>query len=633
MKKRIFWSILALALLFEVLALALCLSYIASRTRSALYARLEAEAHYLAQGLEREGLGYLERLSPGQARISLIAQGGQVLFDSQADKAEDLENHASRPEVLAARARGFGRAERESASLGLATTYSAHLLSDGNVLRLAATGETALGALLRLAPGILAIFFLAFLLCAWLAARIAQALVAPLNSIDPNAPEKSLAPAEIAPLLAKLKAQKAQISAQLAAMGAQKAAFEAVAENMAEGLILLDPARRVLMANIAAARLLDLPDLPLGSRLLALARAPELAKLLDSAQVLAERPGPTAGAQGAAGASGREASAVGVFGRGASVRGASGPGTFSRGSFSKPADLAEILLRLNGRWIEIHASAAPLSQAAGKLAGYVLIIQDVTEKEEREALRREFSANVSHELKTPLTSILGRAELLAQGMVAHQDLACFARDMYKESQRLLAMIANLLKLSQLENAPFEHEAKASDLALAARMALSRLEEMAGRRGIGLATELESCQVFCDAALLEEMVFNILENALKYTPRGGSVRLCTRAGKSAATGACLEISDNGRGIAREVQGRVFERFFRISQASQSAAEGQRGEYSPPGHGLGLSIVKHIADSCQARLELTSTPGQGTCVRVFFPPSTALSTESPAIAAKP
>lgn len=558
MKRRIFRAIVLVSFAILLCCAALIMHGAHERMLTAFMGRLDAEAHYLSQGIEREGLEYFRHVSIGLSRVSWVAPDGTVLYDSIG--AQNLPNHADRKEIREALENGTGSSVRYSSTLDEQTIYRAFRLSDGSVLRLSGTQDSLLRVLWRMFPAVILALGASMLLAAWLAGRIARRVVRPVNEIDLDHPERAESYEELTPLLRRLAAQKMQLEAQMRELGRRQREFEAVAANMTEGLILLDAKGRVLSCNAVAPRLLGMDELPVGSSLLGLNRDEKLSRAVKEART---------------------------------------EGT------------GQALLRERGRWVQIFVNAA--RDEAGKTGGCVLLCVDVTEKEERDALRREFSANVSHELKTPLTTISGIAEIMKNCMVKAEDVPHFASAVYDEAHRLIRLVNDIIRLSRLDEAlpvgAAPSERGPVDLLELSRSCLARLEQMARGRNIALHASGDAASVPGLRPMLEEMVFNLCENAVKYNHEGGEVNVRVRAPREGNGAVVLEVADTGVGIPAELRERVFERFFRVDKSRSREAEGT---------GLGLSIVRHVAELHHARIELESEEGKGTTVRVTFPP---------------
>ena len=504
---------------------------------------VEREARIAAQGMEQaaDPQAFLDGFAPG-TRVTWIAADGSVLYDSEADSAE-MENHASRPEVQSALRLGAGGGSRLSDTMRERTHYFAVRLADGTVLRLSETHETALGRVY----GILWVFVLLFagmiVLCAMLARQASRALVEPINGLNLDDPENNDVYDELAPLLIRLSRQGAHIREQMAQLETRQTEFTAVVDNMAEGLVLLNANLRVLAVNRSALALFGAPANCLGEHLLKLTRDHAIVQIVDRA---------AAGTR------------------------------------------CEQIVEIGGR--QYQAMANPV-----KGGGVVLLLPDVSERYAAERMRREFSANVSHELKTPLTAVAGYAELLASGLAKPEDARGFGQKILDESGRLLALIDDIMRLSRLdEGAPGAHM-QPENLGEIAQGVAERLRPLAQKHGVSLAVDSDASIVTGVRALLEEMVHNLVDNAIKYNVENGSVRVAVKDG-------ALTVEDTGIGVAQQDQQKIFERFYRVDKSRSREAGGT---------GLGLSIVKHIAQLHGAQVSLESEPGKGTKITVRFP----------------
>ncbi len=543
MKRAIFWRMMAVALAAVLLSGGILLWAFYDAVTDELDDSVEREARIAAQGMEQaaDPQAFLDGFAPG-TRVTWIAADGSVLYDSEADSAE-MENHASRPEVQSALRLGAGGGSRLSDTMRERTHYFAVRLADGTVLRLSETHETALGRVY----GILWVFVLLFagmiVLCAMLARQASRALVEPINGLNLDDPENNDVYDELAPLLIRLSRQGAHIREQMAQLETRQTEFTAVVDNMAEGLVLLNANLRVLAVNRSALALFGAPANCLGEHLLKLTRDHAIVQIVDRA---------AAGTR------------------------------------------CEQIVEIGGR--QYQAMANPV-----KGGGVVLLLPDVSERYAAERMRREFSANVSHELKTPLTAVAGYAELLASGLAKPEDARGFGQKILDESGRLLALIDDIMRLSRLdEGAPGAHM-QPENLGEIAQGVAERLRPLAQKHGVSLAVDSDASIVTGVRALLEEMVHNLVDNAIKYNVENGSVRVAVKDG-------ALTVEDTGIGVAQQDQQKIFERFYRVDKSRSREAGGT---------GLGLSIVKHIAQLHGAQVSLESEPGKGTKITVRFP----------------
>ena len=556
MSKRIFKAMMAVTLTTLLVCMALFIAILFPYFETQLSNELRNELEYLAPNVERDGLSYLERLPDGQNRLTLIDAYGTVLFDSDADPAK-MENHSDRPEVIQAIATGFGESSRYSETLAKKTINSAALLENGQILRISSTQYSSMALLVSLTPSLLLVLIFAALVAVSIAYKLSQRLTRPLNEIDLKHPQVNQAPYdELKPLLRRLHHQNRQIREQIQQLQAQKRQFTAITDNMREGFLVLDADGMVLSYNSSATRLLQ-PEKPLDGR--------NIGELTDEPDFLE------------------------------GLRGA------------QEGEHVECLVPLHGRICQLFAN--PVYQES-TLTGIVLVLLDVTEQQEREGLRREFSANVSHELKTPLTSIAGIAEIMKSGMIASADIPHFAGKIYDESQRLIQLVRDIIRISQLDENNIHDTPVPVELKECASRTLSLLESAADAADVTLHLEGEEAVIQAVPAILDEMVYNLCENAVKYNRPGGSVTVTVRPDASHVT---LEVADTGIGIAPEHHSRVFERFYRVDKSHSKEIGGT---------GLGLSIVKHGAAFHHAQVELESVPDKGTTIRIIFPRNAVL-----------
>lgn len=499
-----------------------------------------------ASGVETAGADYLADLAGGNYRLTWIAADGSVLYDDEADE-KSMENHADREEVRQALADGEGESERYSSTLLQKTLYRAQRLSDGTVLRISVSRATMALLVMGMVQPILLVALLALFLALFLAKRLSRRIVEPLNALDLDHPLENKTYDELTPLLRRIHQQRRQIERQMRELKQKSDEFAQITASMNEGLLLLDRSGTILSINPAAQRLFGADETAAGQNFLAVERSPECTQAVSRAL--------------------RE-------GR------------------------SEICMERGGRIYQLDMSAI---RSEGAIVGVVLLTFDVTEKSSAERSRREFTANVSHELKTPLTSILGSAELIENGLVKDEDLPRFVGHIHAEAARLLSLIEDILRLSQLdEGAPQERET--FDLAAVAAEAAEQLSEKAAQQNVTICVESEPCPIAGVKRLSQEIAQNLIENAVKYNVSGGTVRVCV-----AASGV-LTVADTGIGIPPEHRERIFERFYRVDKSHSKQIGGT---------GLGLSIVKHACAYLDATVELQSEVGKGTTIVVQFP----------------
>ncbi len=550
MTKRIFRSIGLVAISVFLASVALFMGILYDYFTGVQQAQLRMQTNLAAQGVQHEGAEYFEGLDTSDYRITWIGQDGTVLYDSKSDLHE-MENHLQREEVKEAVRQGVGESKRYSKTLLERSLYCAQHLSDGTVLRLAVAQSTLITLLLGMMQPLCVIFVLAVVLSLALASRLSKKIVKPLNELDLDHPLSNKGYDELSPLLRRLNAQQRQIKRQSDELRQRQREFETVTTGMTEGLVFLNSRREVLSINPAAQRLFGTDVSCVGKMLLSVNRSPELQELLLKA-------------------------ATGKY--------------------------AETVMELESGRYQLDASPI-LSEE--KVSGTVLLLMDVTEKEKAEQMRREFTANVSHELKTPLHTISGCAELMANGMVKPDDLPRFSGQIYTEAQRMIHLVEDIIKLSRLDEGAEGMKKEETDLYAAAQEAVSSLTAASKAAHVKLSLEGETALVYGIPQLLQGILYNLCDNAIKYNRAGGSVNVSV---KNEAQGVRLTVSDTGIGIPAEHQERIFERFYRVDKSHSKEIGGT---------GLGLSIVKHAARLHNASIELQSEPGKGTTISVMFP----------------
>ena len=510
---------------------------------------LTAELNLAAPSVERDGLDYLESLEDTSSRITWVAADGRVLFDSDAS-ADEMDNHADRSEIAEALETGSGESERYSATMTEKTLYMARRLSDGSVLRVSSAFYTILTVALGSMQAFFAILLAAIAVSVLLARRLSRRIITPLNTLDLQHPLDNDAYEELSPLLKRIDQQNRRIEAQVAELKRRQDEFSAVTRSMNEGLVLLNAENHVLSLNPAAMRLFNAGEDCVGRDFVTVSRDVPVTNAVRDAL---------------------------SAGRGAAQ------------------------LERGERIYQIECSRI---ESDGAILGVALVAFDTTERAQAEQMKREFTANVSHELKTPLQSIMGSAELLENGLVKSEDQPRFIERIRSEAARLMALIEDIIRLSELDEGaavPME----AVDLLSVAKDAADTLQESANKKNVTLALEGESAPIQGAPRLIYEIAYNLCDNAIRYNRAGGHVRVRVQPENGYAL---LEVADDGIGIPEEHQRRVFERFYRVDK-SHSRASG--------GTGLGLSIVKHAAALHHAEIELKSEVGKGTTIAVRFP----------------
>lgn len=518
------------------------------------------DAKYLAAVMEESGKDSLEWLSVvgGQVktnRVTLIAESGRVLYDSISD-INILANHGSRPEVRAAWEKGEGEALRTSATLAEQTYYYAVRMSDNSVLRVSTISDSAWFSLLSLVPQLAIALIIIFGLVMTLAERQTRTIIGPINAMDLDRPEVNDVYEELSPLIDRLKNQNRTIDKQVSLLMKKQREFTAITEHMSEGLLVLDSRGEVISYNSSALKILGVDKKTLedaGNHILKFNRSSTFRYIIDTAQ---------------------------------------------------SGEPAEKTMEFNGRYYQILAN--PVAEYREHW-GTVVVFLDVTEKKNRDELRREFSANVSHELKTPLTSISGYAEIMKNGLVKSEDMIHFSDNIYKEAQRLIILVEDIIKISRLDEqgevATLEKEPV--DLYMLAGEVIKRLAGKAAGCEVVLSLEGQMVEIEGARQILDEMIYNICDNAIKYNVPGGSVKVTVF---SRGDQAAVVVKDSGIGIPAGEQERIFERFYRVDKSHSQQIGGT---------GLGLSIVKYGAKYHNASVELTSRQNKGTTVKLIFP----------------
>jgi len=548
--KKIFKSIMAVCTVVLVLGLAFVMGILYRYFGKQISTELEKEASYVAQGVESSGMEYLEKLDGKNSRITLIDQDGSVLYDSQAE-ASSMENHKDREEVKEAAETGKGKAVRMSETLSEKTIYYALRLEDGKILRISSTQYSVLALVYQLIVPVLWILLLMIVLSGLFASRLSKKVVEPVNKLDLEHPEENEVYEEVAPLLSRMYKQNREIKNQIDTARRQQEEFSIITENMQEGLVVIDRYTMILSGNASVWKLFHVNGPKNGESVYVLNRSEEFQSIIDKAL------------------GGKNNEAV---------------------------------LKVDGS--DIHVVANPVMREE-QVEGAVLLLVNVTEKLEREKLRREFSANVSHELKTPLTSISGFAEIIQDGYVKEEDVRAFAGRIYKEAQRLITLVEDVIRISQLDEGEVPYEWTEADLYQTAKNVFGTLSEAAKKQDVHLYIEGDRVQLHTVPNILEEVLFNLCDNAIKYNKPGGNVCICLTENEESV---CISVKDNGVGIPKEDQSRVFERFYRVDKSHSKEIGGT---------GLGLSIVKHGVSFLGGEVELESTPEQGTEITVSFP----------------
>lgn len=547
MRGKIFGTTLSVTLCALAACTAIIFGMLYNYFETSYLTELRGEADLIVESVEIYGEEYLKNMDFGDKRVTFIDRDGTVLFDSKAESAS-MENHSQREEFAEAIEKGRGDSARYSQTLSEKTYYLAARLSDGTVLRVSGTRATVWSLTVKLFTHILLAVMVAVALSAVFSKRLAKKVVEPINRIDLSNPEEADVYEELAPLLERIANQNDEITRQMETLKRERQEFSAITENMREGFVVTDKKTNVLLSNKAVGELLGNDAKPGGS-VYVLNRSAAFRNAIESAL----------------------------------------SGTASSGVLEK-----------EGRYINIAANPVFSSD---EVIGSVILLTDVTEKEQREKLRREFTANVSHELKTPLTSISGAAEMMKSGMVRENDMPRFAENIYFEAQRLITLVGDIIKLSRLDEGG-TYSFEDTDCAKLIKNAVGAIEQSARKKNIDITCDIDDIKLYCIPSLFEEMVYNLVDNAVKYTGEGGRVSVSFKAENG---GACLAVSDNGIGIPKSEQERIFERFYRVDKSHSKEVGGT---------GLGLSIVKHGAIVHGASTELESEVGKGSRFTLRF-----------------
>ncbi len=549
MTKKIFHSILLVACTVLLACYLVILTSLNDYFTSLRKSQLKTQLSFASTAVEDEGIEYLKNLENGEYRLTLIDTDGTVLYDTNADAAT-MENHSDRREFQEAFLSGYGESHRYSRTLTEQTYYFAKKLSDDRVLRISTSQVTIVSLLLGMLQPLLVITFLAILLSVFLAKRASRNLVRPLNNLDLNDPLSNDVYEELSPLLRHMAQQNKQIALQMDELSRSQNEFNAITSNMSEGLIVLNKDGVVVSLNTAARKIFEAEEDSIGKDFLTIDRTPEISRAIKETL------------------SGKK---------------------------------QELEYEKNGRNYDLC-----INQIVEKdeVIGVLLLAIDNTEKIQAEQNRREFTANVSHELKTPLQSIIGSADLIESGLVKPEDMPRFIGHIKTDAARLVSLVSDIIRLSQLdENTEMNWENV--DALSVAKEALEMVGPIAESRNISLTIKGEPAPLNSVHKLLYDIIYNLCDNAVKYNKEGGFVKVDV---KTSGDKVQVAVSDNGVGIAPADQSRVFERFYRVDK-SHSRESG--------GTGLGLSIVKHAVAYLKGSISLESTLGKGTTITVSFP----------------
>lgn len=549
MTKKIFRSIVIVATAVLLASITIILGILYEYFGMVQTNQLKTELTLAAKAVEEGGLEYLSDLDTGDCRLTWVAADGTVLYDSKTDSAT-MENHAEREEIRKALLENEGESTRYSATLTEETVYRAKKLTDGTVLRISTSHLTVPVLFLTMLQPIIIIFVLALILSGFLAHGIAKRIVKPLENLNFDQPSENSPYEELKPVLSYMEIQRKQIKRQTSELETRKHEFNAVTDNLDEGLVMLNAKGEILSINPAAIRFFHLQENCQGQSFGTFDENNDIEKAICTAN--------------------------------------------ERGK-------SELRLSRNSREYEISINRI---DSDSHINGVVLLILDITEKTLAEQNRREFTANVSHELKTPLQSIMGSAELLESGMVKPEDVPRFVGHIRSESARLVTLIDDIIRLSRLDEnniLPFEDV----DVFKQAKQDMAPLYDLAAEKDISLTLEGETAIAIGTQSLFHEIITNLCDNAIKYTPAKGTVKVSVENREKIVV---LTVSDTGIGIPEEHLSRIFERFYRVDK-SHSKESG--------GTGLGLSIVKHAVQYLNGTIDVKSKVGKGTTFTVCFP----------------
>ena len=555
MKNRIFRNMFLLAT-FAIVATVCGLSgYFSNELYSSMKGQLRYEAVCLAEAMESSDIDYLQRVSgiDTPTRITLIAEDGSVLFDNNIAADTQMDNHNERPEVIAARQYGSGEDTRNSATIGYQTFYYALLLDDGTVLRTSMTVATMWHDLVSNLPFVLLLAAIVLFLSLILAKYQASGIIVPIRDVNLEKPLHGVIYDELRPLLQRMDKQNQLIYNQNRELEDKQREFAMLTENMSEGLVIINDQGYILSVNKQAMQIFGLQDIEKyeNKHILMASRDFGLQKIVN----------------------------VGLRG-----------------------EKQDTFLELDGRWYQVMCN---LIHHSGMTQGLILFFLDVTEKQNQEQLRREFTANVSHELRTPLTAISGYAEIMMHGLVPAENMQSFAEKIYTESNRMITLIADIIQLSQLDEASTQFRWEQISLDQLVLDTAQRLQSKAEQSQVALSVYTEATTITGIAQVVQEIIYNLCDNAIKYNKPHGSVKVSVVPVNGTAI---IKVVDTGIGISSEDQPRIFERFYRADKSHSSLISGT---------GLGLSIVKHGVQLHGGEIQMESKAGLGTTMIVRLP----------------
>lgn len=548
MRKKIFHSIFTVALVVLLASIGIATSFLYDHFNTSQQSQLQAELHLVADTVNEVGIEYFETFDSSVFRFTVVSADGTVLYDTQAN-ASDMENHADREEIIEAFQCGKGSSARTSSTLTEKTFYEAVLLENGDVLRISVSQVTLGALIIDMLPAIFVIILIATVVAIILSFTMAKQVTEPLMNLDLEHPAENVAYEELTPILTKLHKQHKQIKKQTKSIRRKSEEFDQIVASMNEGLVILDENAMILSINQAAKKIFGVNKDAKGDDFLLYDRTSKTSKAIWDA--LEEKH-------------------------------------------------SEYTEERNG---SVYQFTVNPIESSGKVLGVIILVFDVTDRAFAERNRQEFTANVTHELKTPLQSIIGSAELLETGLVKDEDKGKFIGNIRKEASRLVNLINDIIHLSQLDE-NFESATETVELMSVANEVVEVLSASASEKNISLYVDGEPCTIFGVQRYIYEIIYNLCDNAIRYNVDGGKVTI--KISKESGSPE-ISVTDTGIGIAPEHQGRIFERFYRVDK-SHSKETG--------GTGLGLSIVKHAVQYHNARVSLESEVGKGTTVTVKF-----------------
>lgn len=549
MKKKISITMCLMTAVSVIITAVMISLVIYRKNYNEMKSMIRAEAEYISQAIDTEDINYLESVkNVTPSRITWIDSNGNVIYDSA---GENLSNHSDRPEIIDAVKNGSGESSRLSETFSEQTYYYAVKLTNGTILRMSDTTSSIYHDIFSAFPYTVIVIAIIIILAIIVSNNETEKIIKPINELDLDNPSNNLKYDELAPLLRRIEKQNSDIEKYISELKAKQVEFETVTENMSEGLIIINQKSTILSCNKSAVAILGGGEYNYISKsVFDLNHSKNFVDAVENAVV---------------------------------------------GKHDETA------LTINNRSYMVITNPV---KHFDKISGAVIIIIDVTEKESREELRREFSANVSHELKTPLTAISGFAEIMKDGWAKPEDYQMFALKIYNETQRLINLIEDIIKLSRLDENKIEITKESVDMLVLAKDAAARLSSKAKDKNISVTVNGDHGNITGVRQILDEMIYNLCDNAIKYNKKNGKVEVIV---KDYISNVSVTVKDNGIGIPAEDLDRVFERFYCVNK-SHSKESG--------GTGLGLSIVKHGAIFHKAKINIDSTLGIGTSIEIVF-----------------